>query len=80
MNGISDVNRLAKVSAAKRARPGRWGLKVGQKCVRLVDFSHFYQMFTPMTILWTFGPQRPGPTQLAAEALAGQLTSLDGIE
>ena len=26
------------------------------KWVRLIDFGNFYQIFTLMTILWTFGP------------------------
>ena len=49
------------------------GLNADQKCVRLINFSHFYQIFTFMTLIWTFGPQS---VRLAAEELAGRLTSL----
>ena len=75
----SDVNRPAKASAANRNRSGPMGsksLEVDQKCVRLIDFSQLYQIFTLMTTLWTFGPYRSGPTRSTAEALAGRLTSL----
>ena len=66
----SDVNRPANVSAANRSGPGWWGLKVDQKCVRLMDFSYFLQIFSLMNMLWTFGPHRSRPTRLVAEALA----------
>ena len=42
------------------------GLKAGQKCVKLIDLSHWYQISTLMT----------PSARLAAEALASRLTSL----
>ena len=49
----SDVNLPAKASAANGMGPK--SLEVDQKCVRLIDFSQFYQIFTLMTTLLTFG-------------------------
>ena len=55
---MSDVNRTGMM--------GFKDLKVDQKCVRLIDFSYFYQIVSLMTIFWT------PSAQLAAEILAGR--------
>ena len=68
----SRVNQLAKASVAID-RSGPIGTK-GQKLVKLIDFSYFYQI--SMTKLQTFGPHRPGEAILAAKASASRLTSL----